>query len=138
SGMSEPEIYEMLALRQKPGDLNELATAPDQGVFGKNFRDSFLSRITTQFGRNIGRQIGFDTFSYDPGEEGLRSSVTVGRTVSRDVLVKYRQAVGSGDPNATTSTITRQNQETPERALTVEYRLNQIFSLQGETGTLPQ
>jgi hypothetical protein len=31
----------------------------------------------------------------------------------------------------------RESLETPERALTVEYRLNQMFKIQGETGTLP-
>mgnify|MGYP001573476667 CR=1 FL=1 len=31
----------------------------------------------------------------------------------------------------------RESLETPERALTVEYRLDQMFKIQGETGTLP-
>jgi hypothetical protein len=64
--------------------------------------------------------------------------VTVGKTVGRDVLVKYHQAVGQNSEAPPTGTVLRENLETPDRSLTVEYRLNQRFSLQGETGTLPQ
>jgi autotransporter translocation and assembly factor TamB len=137
SGMSEAEIYELLALRIKRGE----GTSPteQQGVIGKAFRDSYLAAFTNRFGGELGREIGLDTFAYEEGEAGTRPSVTVGKNVGRDFFFKYKQAVGSQqDAAAIDPSVTRESLESPERALTVEYRLNQMFLLQGETGTLPQ
>jgi hypothetical protein len=132
SGMSEAEIYELLALRIKRGD----AAAQEPSLVGKAFRDSYLAAFTNRFGGELGRELGLDTFAYEPGE-GTRSSVTVGKNVGRDFFFKYRQAVGGTDPETIDPSATRETLESPERALTIEYRLNRIFMLQGETGTLP-
>ncbi|MFN8178734.1 MAG: translocation/assembly module TamB domain-containing protein [bacterium] len=136
SGMSEPEIYEMLALRVK---RVEDATDSKQTGVGQQWFDSMLAAAATRFGGELGRQLGIDQVVYDEPTKSGRPSVTVGKNVGRDFFVKYRQAVGVGtqDPTAAAPTVTRESLETPERALTVEYRLNQIFLLQGETGTLP-
>jgi hypothetical protein len=130
--MSEPEIYELLALRVKRSDPNARA----QGPINDAFRNSALAAVTNRWGGHLAGEVGLDTFTYEEGEIGkTRSSVTVGKNVGRDVFLKYRQSVGGEpiDPSAQRETL-----ESPERAFTVEYRLNQMFLLQGETGTLPQ
>jgi hypothetical protein len=131
--MSEPEIYELLALRIK---RSEDAAAQEPSLVGKAFRDSYVAAFTNRFGGELGRELGLDTFAYEPGE-GVRPSVTLGKNVGRDFFFKYRQAVGSTDPEAIDPSATRESLESPERALTIEYRLNRILLLQGETGTLP-
>lgn len=133
SGMSEPEIYELLALRIKRDD----PLAQDQGVINRAFRASAVAAITNRFGGRLGSEVGLDTFTYEEGVSGVRPSVTVGKNVGRDFFFKYKQAVGGQDASIDPS-VTRESLESPERALTVEYRLNQMFLLQGETGTLPQ
>ncbi len=134
SGMSEAEIYELLALRVKRGEEN----GAEEGAISDAFRRSYVAALTNRFGGELGRELGLDTFAYDEGEAGSRSSVTVGKNVGRDFFLKYRQAVGGGSEEAATDpSVTRESLESPERALTIEYRLNRIFMLQGETGTLP-
>jgi autotransporter translocation and assembly factor TamB len=139
SGMAESEIYEMLALRIKRADSagTEGTAAEEPGLAGKAFRDSYLAALTNRFGGQLGREIGLDTFAYDVGEEGTRSSVTVGKNVGSDFFFTYRQAVGGNGDETADPSATRESLETPERALTIEYRLNRFFMLQGETGTLP-
>ncbi len=135
SGMSEAEIYELLALRVKRGEGNG---AEEGGAISDAFRRSYVAALTNRFGGELGRELGLDTFAYDEGEAGSRSSVTVGKNVGRDFFLKYRQAVGgSSAEEAADPSVTRESLESPERALTIEYRLNRIFMLQGETGTLP-
>jgi autotransporter translocation and assembly factor TamB len=133
SGMSEAEIYELLALRVK---RNDATTAAQEGTISDAFRRSYLAAITNRFGGELGRELGLDTFDYQQGDPGVRSSVTVGKNVGRDFFFKYRQAVGTADP-ALEASVTREALDSPERAFTVEYRLNRIFMLQGETGTVP-
>jgi len=134
SGMSEAEIYELLALRIKRGDDG---SAPQEGVIGDAFRRSYVAAFTNRFGGELGREIGLDTFAYEEGEVGSRSSVTVGKNVGRDFFFKYRQSVGGASDQGLDPSATREQLESPERALTIEYRLNRILMLQGETGTLP-
>ncbi len=134
SGMSEPEIYELLALRVKRDDT---VNTQENGMVTDAFRRSYVAAITNRFGGDLGREIGLDTFAYEEGESGTRSSVTVGKSVGQDFFFKYRQAVGSPTDPADASSATRESLESPERALTIEYRLSRIFTVQGETGVLP-
>ena len=134
SGMSEAEIYELLALRVK---RNDAATGQQEGAISSAFRRSYVAALTNRFGGELGRELGLDTFDYQEGDSGARSSVTVGKNVGRDFFFKYRQAVGGASDPSVDPSVTRETLESPERALTVEYRLNRIFQLQGETGTLP-
>jgi autotransporter translocation and assembly factor TamB len=131
SGMSEPEIYELLALRIKRDEDG----TEEPGLAGKAFRDSYLAAFTNRFGGELSRELGFDTFDFDAGSSDQGSSVTFGKRVGRDFFVKYRESVGSAQ-DETTLEATRESLESPERALTLEYRLSRIFTLQGETGTL--
>lgn len=131
SNMSEAEIYELLALRIKRDD------DPDtpQGALGTAFRDSYLAAFTNRFGGSLSREFGLDTFDFETGGTDTGDpTVTVGKRVGRDFFLKYRQsiqALGDADSNPT-----RESLESPERALALEYRLSEIFILQGETGTL--
>jgi autotransporter translocation and assembly factor TamB len=131
SGMTEAEIYEMLALRIKRTDTGDV----EGGVLDSAFRSSYLAAFTNRFGGELSRELGFDTFDFDAGSSDQGSSVTFGKRVGRDFFVKYRESVGSAQ-DETTLEATRESLESPERALTLEYRLSRIFTLQGETGTL--
>ena len=134
SGMSEAEIYELLALRVK---RNDATTGQQEGAISSAFRRSYVAALTNRFGSELGRELGLDTFDYQQGDSGARSSVTVGKNVGRDFFFKYRQAVGSASDPSVDPSVTREALDSPERALTVEYRLSRIFMLQGETGTVP-
>jgi autotransporter translocation and assembly factor TamB len=134
SGMSEAEIYELLALRQKreAGAAEESAT----GVVSGAFLESWGALIATRFGRGIGRELGIDTFDVETVDrEGSSQSVVgVGKYIGSDVFVRYRERIGGSDVPDETSTI--ESLETPERQLLLEYRLSEILQLQGETGVI--
>ena len=50
--------------------------------------------------------------------------------------MRYREQVANSEDATTASENTRERLETPERQLLLEYRLSQIFQLQGEAGTI--
>jgi autotransporter translocation and assembly factor TamB len=130
SGLTEAEIYELLALRIK---RRETATVPpeEQSDFNRAFLTSWGALLASRFGRNISRELGIDTFELDVG---ATSNVGVGKYLGRDVFVRYKQQVGSTDP--LDEDAARERLETPERQLLVEYRLSKMFRIQGETGTI--
>jgi hypothetical protein len=130
SGLTEAEIYELLALRIK---RREAATGPpeEQSDFNRAFLTSWGALLASRFGRNISRELGIDTFELDVG---ATSEVGVGKYLGRDVFVRYRQQVGSTDP--LDEDAVRERLETPERQLLLEYRLSKMFRIQGETGTI--
>jgi autotransporter translocation and assembly factor TamB len=137
SGMSEAEIYELLALRQKReagADEEEGATGPVTGAF----LESWGALIATRFGREIGRELGIDTFDVETvdGESGSESVVGVGKYIGSDVFVRYRERIGGGPDPIQDDTAMMDVLETPERQLLLEYRLSEILQLQGETGVI--
>ncbi|MGQ0720959.1 MAG: translocation/assembly module TamB domain-containing protein [Candidatus Eiseniibacteriota bacterium] len=134
SGMSEAEIYELLALRQKRDPDTEEDSAT--GVVSGAFLESWGALIATRFGRGIGRELGIDTFDVETVERegGSQSVVGVGKYIGSDVFVRYRERIGGSDLADQTSTI--ESLETPERQLLLEYRLSEILQLQGETGVI--
>ncbi len=135
SNMTEAEIYEMLALRVKRDDQG----AVQGGVLDAAFRDSYVAAFTNRFGGELSRELGLDTFTFDAGSSDVGESVTIGKRVGRDLFVKYQESVGDpnvDETNPNSDTSLRESLESPERALTLEYRLSEIFTLQGETGTL--
>ncbi|MBZ0270197.1 translocation/assembly module TamB domain-containing protein [bacterium] len=133
SRMSEAEIYELLALRIRRSD--DPSVASSTGVLNDAFQKSYLAAVTNRFGGELSRELGLDMFDFDAGDAtGTSSSVTVGKSLGRDFFLKYRESVGT--ENTDPVDYTRESLESPERALTLEYRLSEIFTLQGETGTL--
>jgi autotransporter translocation and assembly factor TamB len=129
SGMSEAEIYELLALRQKR------TTEPDdqeteQGVVSNAFLESWGALLATRFGRGLSREFGLDTF--DVEVEGQEQAVRVGKYLGPGVFVRYRERIGGQGAPADELEVL----ETPERQLLLEYRLSEILQLQGETGVI--
>lgn len=132
SGMSEAEIYELLALRQKRS--NGETVESDPGVISSAFYESWGALLATRFGRELSREIGFDTF--DVAVEGQARDVRVGKYLGSDVFVRYRERIGT--TSAEDGTRQFETLETPERQLLLEYRLSRIFQLQGETGVIQE
>ncbi|MCA9753777.1 MAG: translocation/assembly module TamB domain-containing protein, partial [Gemmatimonadetes bacterium] len=133
SGMTEEEIYELLALRIKrdPAD----ASAENPGVLSNALQRSYLAALGNRFGRELSRQFGLDTFDVETVETGSSSftgSVSVGKTFGRDFYVRYKQNVIREGEDASDPTLL----ESPEQSLVLEYYLNRIFTLQGETGAI--
>jgi autotransporter translocation and assembly factor TamB len=129
SGYSEAEIYRLLALRIKPTDP-DAGPPSDQSDFSRDLLASWGALVASRFGRDLSRELGIDTFDVDVRETS--SQVGVGKYLGRDFFVRYRQQVGSQNPQS----VTEEVHETPERQLLLEYRLSRIFRLQGETGTI--
>jgi autotransporter translocation and assembly factor TamB len=130
SGYSEAEIYRLLALRIKRAD--EAGPAVDESDFSRELFASWGALVASRFGNNLSRELGIDTFDLDVTESS--SQVGLGKYLGSDFFVRYRQEVSGTDPSSTG--ITEERLETPERQLLLEYRLSRIFRLQGETGTI--
>jgi autotransporter translocation and assembly factor TamB len=136
SGMSEAEIYELLTLRQKRAtdDVDPGTT----GVVSGAFYESWGALLATRFGRELGREIGLDTFDVAVEGDGARD-VRVGKYLGSDVFVRYRERIGSTDATTTADEARAlETLETPERQLLLEYRLSRILQLQGETGVIQE
>jgi autotransporter translocation and assembly factor TamB len=137
SGMSEAEIYELLALRQKR-TTDETDPTASTGVVSGAFYESWGALLATRFGRELGREIGLDTFDVAVEGDGARD-VRVGKYLGSDVFVRYRERIGSTDvATAADQARALETLETPERQLLLEYRLSRIFQLQGETGVIEE
>ncbi|MGH2571494.1 MAG: translocation/assembly module TamB domain-containing protein, partial [bacterium] len=132
SGMSEEEIYELLALRVR---RDEPGTSDDQ--VSRDLVTSWGALWATRFGREISGELGIDTFEVEP--EGGTTTVGVGKRLGSAVFVKYSQQVTGADPGADpldpAATVEKRN-ETPERQILLQYRLSEIFQLHGATGTI--
>lgn len=130
SNMSEEEIYELLALRIKRDD----GFVQEPGLVGNALQRSYLNALGSRFGRELSREF-VDTFEVQEGDPGYDTSVSVGKSVGRDLYVRYKQNLektetGDGDEESNVLL------ESPEQALILEYYLNRIFTLQGEAGTI--
>ncbi|NNE42964.1 MAG: hypothetical protein HKN12_02035, partial [Gemmatimonadetes bacterium] len=136
SGMNEAEIFELLALRTKRSTDDRLVGV-DTGVEGEGeWRDAFLESwgtlLATRFGRGISREIGLDTF--DVVVDGQSRNLRLGKYLGPDVFVRYRERLSG--TTGFDETLEVESLETPERQLLLEYRLSEIFQLQGETGVI--
>ena len=131
SGMTEREIYELLALRQKRVDPGAEDTGT--GVVTSQLVASWGVVLASRFGQELGQEMGLDTFEVEQGQKTTR--IGVGKSLSSNLFLRVRQEVANSenDPLPETS---RERLETPERQILLEYRLNRIFQLQGEAGTI--
>ena len=128
SNMSEEEIYELLALRIKREDGFE----QEPGLVGSALQRSYLNALGSRFGRELSKEF-VDTFEVQEGDPGYDTSVSVGKSVGRDLYVRYKQNLEKTPEEELDSNVLL---ESPEQALILEYYLNRIFTLQGETGTI--
>lgn len=134
SGMSEVEIYELLAFRIK----RDGEDGRDSGLLNDAFRRSYIAAVANWFGDELVGEIVFlDEFDYEEATSEDAPVVTVGSALGGGFLLRYRQEVGTADETSgALIPVTRGRFETPERALMLEYRLSEIFTLQGEAGPL--
>ena len=102
------------------------------------FRRSYIAAVANWFGNGLVSEIVFlDEFDYEEATSEAAPVVTVGSAIGGGFLLRYRQSVGTADATADgLIPATRGRFETPERALMLEYRLSEIFTLQGEAGPL--
>jgi autotransporter translocation and assembly factor TamB len=129
SDMSEAEIYELLALRQKrPSDDGTVDPNAEDGVVSNAFLESWGALLATRFGRGLSREVGLDTF--DVEVRGEERNVRVGKYLGPGVFVHYRERISQSSDE------TLEVLESPERQLLLEYRLSEILQLQGETGVI--
>jgi hypothetical protein len=130
SGMTEEEIYELLALRVRRSD--DAGIPEDESQVSRDLLASWGALWATRFGREISGELGIDTFELEP--EAGYTNIGVGKRLGSSVFVKYTQQV-AGTDSAEPTTVERRN-ETPERQILLEYRLSEIFQLNGATGTI--
>ena len=131
SGMSEAEIYELLALRQKRDPDEE---AEGQGLVSDDLWTSYGAILASRFGRQLSSQLGFDTFDVDVEDGGVRRTVGLGKYLGSGLFLQYRRDIsGEGGVNGEP---VREVLETPREQLLLEIRLNDVFQLEGETGII--
>ncbi len=135
SGWNEQQIFEALLLRR--GDVSEAGEEP--GFVSQAFVRSWATALANQVSDDVARELHLDRFGVEIGEsvEGDALSATrftFGKYVSDKVYLEYSQSLGSlyGDRRKFTQT----GLSYPERQISVEYRLSDTFSIEGETGTI--
>jgi translocation and assembly module TamB len=130
SGMSEAEIYELLALRQKRDDAG--TDGEGQGLVSSDLWESYGAILASRFGRQLSSELGFDTFDVEVG--GEKRTVGIGKYLGSGVFLQYRRDISTGSSD--NEPVARETLETPREQLVLEYRLNSIFQLEGETGII--
>jgi hypothetical protein len=135
SGWSETQIFEALTLRR--GVPAEAGT--EERFFSGEFLKSWGQAIFNRFGDDVARELNLDQFGVEVGDVGqgdaiAATRVTFGKYVSDKVYLEYTESLGSlyGDRRR----FTQMGLSFPERQLSVEYRLSDRFSIEGETGTV--
>ena len=135
SGWNEQQIFEALLLRM--GDASQAGEEP--GFVSQACVRSWATALANQVSDDVARELHLDRFGVEIGEsvEGDALSATrftFGKYVSDKVYLEYSQSLGSlyGDRRKFTQT----GLSYPERQISVEYRLSDTFSIEGETGTI--
>jgi autotransporter translocation and assembly factor TamB len=135
SGWTEMQIAEALLLRR--------GASPDEsvqgGVFSEEFVRAWAVALGNRFGKDVARRLNLDRFGIQltdaaEGDALASTRVTFGKYVSDKFYLEYEQSLGSlyGDRTR----FTQQGLSLPERQLSVEYRLSDRFSFEGEAGTV--
>jgi autotransporter translocation and assembly factor TamB len=134
SGWNEQQIFSALLLRRGPPSEGE-----ETGFVSQAFVRSWGNALMNRYGDEVARELHLDLFGVEIGEsyEGdplAATRVTIGKYVSDKVYLEYSQSLGSlyGDRQR----FTRTGLSYPERQISVEYRLSDKFSIEGETGTI--
>jgi autotransporter translocation and assembly factor TamB len=135
SGWNEQQIFEALLLRR--ADVSE--TGEEPGFVSQAFVRSWATALANQVSDDVARELHLDRFGVEIGESVEEDALsatrfTFGKYVSDRVYLEYSQSLGSlyGDRRKFTQT----GLSYPERQISVEYRLSDKFSIEGETGTI--
>jgi hypothetical protein len=134
SGWSETQIFEALAFRK-----GEAAEEGEERRFSNEFLRAWGVALVNRLGDDVARELHLDEIGIEVSDVGkgdalAATRITVGKYFADRVYMEYTQALGSlyGDR----SKFTQRGLSFPERQLSVEYRLSDRFSVEGETGTL--
>jgi hypothetical protein len=127
SGWDETSIFRTLTFGG-PGDTEESERGFTSG-FVEAWRGALLDRI----GARVAQDLGVDEIRLraDPGR-GAEPQLEVGKRWA-DVYLSFRTAFGE---NSGTEALPSWELRDPERALSVEYRVSDRWSVDGEAGTL--
>jgi hypothetical protein len=135
SGWNEQQIFEALLMRR--GEVSEAGEEP--GFVSKAFVRSWAMALANQVSDDVARELHLDRFGVEIGESSQGDALsatrlTFGKYVSDKVYLEFSQSLGSlyGDRQKFTQT----GLSYPERQISVEYRLSDTFSIEGETGTI--
>lgn len=129
SGLSETEIFRALTVGYRAPDPDGGGASFTQGLVD-SWRDALVERLGGQFARGIGiDRVGFRT---DPSA-GEAARLELGKRLRNDLYLNFQYAIRSDRPDDRLASWELQN---PERLLSLEYRLSERFSLDGEAGTV--
>ncbi|MGQ9810879.1 MAG: translocation/assembly module TamB domain-containing protein, partial [bacterium] len=135
SGWSETQIFEALTLRR--------GVSPEEPTKSGFFSDALLRSwavvLANQVSEEVARELKLDRFGIDFGDMGegdaLSSArLTLGKYVMNNIYLEYSQALGS--LYGVDRKLTQRRLAYPERQFSVEYRLSNKLSVEGETGTI--
>ncbi len=135
SGWSETQIFEALTLRR--GVSPEEPTR--SGFFSDALLRSWAMVLANQVSEEVARELRLDRFGIEFGDVGegdafSSARLTLGKYVSSNIYLEYSQALGS--LYGVERKVTQRRLAYPERQLSVEYRLSNRLSVEGETGTI--
>lgn len=129
SGLSETEIFRALTVGYRTEDPGGGGTSFTRGLVD-SWRESLIERL----GGHVARGIGIDRvgFRSDPAA-GESPRLEVGKRLRSDLYLNFQYALRSERPDDRLADWELQN---AERLLSLEYRLSERFSLDGEAGTV--
>ncbi len=133
SGWSETQIFEALTLRR--GAAGE--EAPEPRFFTGELLRSWGLALMSRFGDQVARELRLDRFGLEAAGEGdilTTTRVTFGKYISDKLYLQYSQSLAT--LYGTRGKITQRGLAFPERQLSVEYRLSDRLTIEGEAGTV--
>ncbi|HEC82895.1 MAG TPA: hypothetical protein ENI46_00230, partial [Firmicutes bacterium] len=133
SGWTETQIFEALTLRRTAEEEGQ------GGLLSTAFLRSWALALANRFGNDVARELHLDEFGIEIEGTGevdalAATRLTIGKYLLPNIYLQFTQSLGSlyGDR----SRFTQRGLSYPERQLSVEYRLSDRFSIEGETGTV--
>jgi len=133
SGWTETQIFEALTLRRTAEEEGQ------GGLLSSAFLRSWALALANRFGNDVARELHLDEFGIEIEGTGevdalAATRLTIGKYLLPNIYLQFTQSLGSlyGDR----SRFTQRGLSYPERQLSVEYRLSDRFSIEGETGTV--
>ncbi len=133
SGWTETQIFEALTLRRKASEEG------GGGVLSSAFLRSWALALANHLGNDVARELNLDQFGIEIEDTGEGSAlaatrVTIGKYLMPNIYLQFSQSLGSlyGDRTR----FTQRGLSYPERQFSVEYRLSDRFSIEGQTGTV--
>jgi hypothetical protein len=134
SGWSETQILAALTVGRGSG-----TEEGESRFFSNEFLKSWALALVNRYGVDaVAREVNLDLIEVDvdlsKADALAATRVTFGKYVSDKVYLEFSQALGSLYEDR--RKFTQMGLSYPERQLSVEYRLSDRFSIEGETGTI--